>query len=83
MHYGWFQREAGKNAQLEKVIQEHSNITSGLQSTISLLENKIEYYTSSQESFDLLKQEFRNKLDKVEKQEQELKDKQIILDIRT
>ena len=75
--------EHRKTAKLEKEIQEYSNTTSRLQSTISILENKIEYYTGNQESFNLLKKELQNKLDKVEKQEQELKNKQMVLDIKT
>ena len=83
LYYKWYREETTKNDELEKVIQGHSNITSGLQSTISILQNKIEYYTSNQESFNLLKQELQNKLDKVEKQEQKLKNQQMILDIKT
>lgn len=83
MYYKWYREKTTKNDELEKVIQGHSNITSGLQSTISILENKLEYCTSNQESVNLLKKELQNKLDKVEKQEQELKNKQTILDIRT
>jgi len=77
------QTENKKNIELEQMIQEYKNITSGLQSNISILEHKIEYYTSNQESFNLLKKELQNKLDKVEKQEQELKNQQTILDIKT
>ncbi len=77
------QTENKKNIELEQMIQEYKNITSGLQSNISILEHKIEYYTSNQESFNLLKQELQNKLDKVEKQEQKLKNQQMILDIKT
>lgn len=75
LYYNWYHKEKDRVKKIEQ-------LTAELQLDIFTLEKQIEFYKNNEENFNSLKKELEERLNKINRQERLLDDRQITLDTK-